>query len=65
MRLKLKHEHDGIFFSHNGHAAFLNGEKPIFMWPAGSDVIPTCSHHIQRKYAYGYTYGLVMFYKLR
>ena len=65
MRLKLKHEHDGVYFSHNGHAAYLNGEKPAFMWPSGCDIVPTVRHHIQRKRPFGYSYELVMFYEMK
>lgn len=62
MRLLYKHCHEGIWFSQNGHAAYMRGEKPNFMWPEVFDFEATTEHHIARDYDKGkYTRELVMF----
>jgi len=43
------HEHEGVWFSKNGHRAYLAGEKPRFMWPAEAKLERTADHHIQRE----------------
>jgi hypothetical protein len=64
MRLIFKHEHEGVFFSHNGHRAFLRGEKPGFMFQKENKLVPVCVHHIARPYGENkYTRELVMFYR--
>lgn len=71
MRLLYKHEHHGVWFSENGHKAYLRGEKPRFMWPENVELIPTCEHHIARQHPgaarmapeKAYTRELVMFYR--
>lgn len=47
MKPLYKFEADGVWFSKNGRKAFLRGEKPKFMWPEGTDIIPTGPHHIE------------------
>ena len=61
MRLIYKHQHEGIWFSHRGHAAYERGEKPEFMWPEGSEIEQTEIHHIAK--APQYKRKLVMFFR--
>lgn len=46
MKQLYKHEHEGLRFSHNGHAAYLRGEKPRWMWK-DEEVEETVAHHIE------------------
>ena len=67
MRLIYAHKHEGIWFSRNGHRAYMRGEKPLILWPedAHHELVPTVAHHISRKTGsgdYGYTRKLVMFF---
>lgn len=64
MRLLYKHEHEGVWFSANGHRAYMRGEKPGFMWGTGKKLVPTVVHHIAREYGNGkFTRELKMFYR--
>lgn len=67
MKLLCKHLHDGIWYSNNGHLAWLQGERPKFLVPA--DLVgwrPTIPHHVQRLrrtiVKNNYSHELVMFY---
>ncbi len=67
MRLIYKHKHEGLFFSHRGHKAYLRGEKPKELWPADAKLKETEVHHIGRStgsWYGGYTRELIMFYKM-
>jgi hypothetical protein len=63
MKVVYKHVHEGIYFSHNGHAAYLKGEKPFFMWPKDAQIEATCQHHIGHWRGQTHTRELVMFYR--
>lgn len=68
MRLIYKHEHEGIWFSNNGHTAYMRGERPARLLPEGHGWEPTIQHHIARKRTFPrgdvqYTRELVMFYR--
>lgn len=43
-----KHKHEGVWFSKNGHRAYMRGEKPWWLWPLQdrSRLVKTCPHHI-------------------
>jgi hypothetical protein len=41
------HEHEGLFFSKNGHLAYLRGEKPAHLLPYVATLEPTTYHHIE------------------
>jgi hypothetical protein len=64
MRLIYRHEHQGIWFSHNGHRAYEKGERPLCLlvheW---CDWEETAKHHIARRRGTEYTRELVMFYR--
>ena len=65
MRLIYKEKHEGVWFSHNGHRAYENGERPrclIEKTIGGWE--PTVAHHIARRNGNStWTRELVMFYK--
>jgi len=66
MRSIYVHEHEGVRFSKNGHAAYERGEKPQFLWKWSEygDLIPTCHHHIEVNHGKGqWKRPLVMFYR--
>lgn len=64
MKLLYSDVHEGVYFSKNGQAAYLRGEKPRFMWPESAKVVETVAHHIARPIAgRGYSRELVMFYR--
>jgi hypothetical protein len=63
MRLIYKHQHEGIWYSHNGHEAYLKGERPLILWDKKEHIVFTHQHHIARKLTTGYTREFVMFYK--
>jgi len=67
MRNLYKHFHEGVWFSENGHKAWMRGERPKCM-DFGPDQIwehyePTCAHHIARPICSTFTRELVMFYR--
>jgi hypothetical protein len=64
-QLFTKYIHHGIGFSKNGHIAYLQGEKPEFMFPEGTLIEPTVNHHIEVQVGRTQTYKrpLVMFYR--
>lgn len=64
MRLLFQHEHEGLWFSKNGHAAYERGERPIELCPKGAGLISSERHHIARKIGDTYTRELVQFYKV-
>jgi hypothetical protein len=64
MRLIYKDKHEGKWFSHNGHLAYLAGERPDCLLPPGHGWEPTTMHHIARlKGKDDYSRELVMFYR--
>ena len=66
MRLVYKYQHEGVWFSKNGHRAYLRGERPGFMWGTGKRLEPVCVHHIAQECSPGkFTRQLKMFYTLK
>lgn len=66
MKPLYKHEHDGVWFSRNGHRAYLLGEKPKQMWPPDAILEPTVAHHVEiRSGGFSVRRKLVMFYRLK
>ena len=64
MKLLYIHQHEGFWFSKNGHKAYLRGERPGFMFEPGDRLEPTINHHIARlRGGSDYTRELVMFYR--
>lgn len=64
MRLIYRHKHQGVWFSHNGHRAYENGERPDCCLPTEwHDWELTARHHIARKRGNDYTRELVQFYR--
>jgi hypothetical protein len=66
MRLIYKDEHEGVWFSKNGHLAYMRGEKPGFLYHGEKNLQPVCVHHIARPWpnGRGYSRELVMFYRV-
>lgn len=68
MKLRLKHQHEGVWFSDNGHRAYLRGERPACLLEPGGERAwqPTLPHHIQRLRRTvrkdNYSWELVLFY---
>lgn len=64
MKPLYKHEHEGLWFSRNGHRAYMLGEKPKSLWPTGTPIEPTVAHHIEiRDGRFQCRRKLVMFYR--
>ncbi|HYE29928.1 MAG TPA: hypothetical protein VEH27_00740 [Methylomirabilota bacterium] len=63
------HIHEGVGFSTDGENAYLNGEKPLFMWPEAvrksQTLEATTSHHIEWQAGREWNRRLVMFYRQR
>lgn len=63
-RLYLSRVHEGVGFSENGHKAWMRGERPKWMWPAGTCLEPTCEHHVEVYCSHFHcNRKLVMFYR--
>ena len=62
MRQLYTHQHEGIRFSKNGHAAYQRGEKPVMLWTAGDELEQTQLHHIETGVPPFCKRPLVMFY---
>ena len=64
MKPLYKHEHEGLWFSRNGHRAYMLGEKPKSLWLDGTPIEPTVAHHIEiRDGRFQCRRKLVMFYR--
>lgn len=63
MKLLLwRYFHEGIWFSKNGHKAYIRGEKPLLLWDDDTILEPTIKHHIAHQRPC-YTMEFVMFYR--
>jgi hypothetical protein len=61
----LKHRHGSFFFSHDGHTAFNNGEKPLDFFENKMGILPCSKHHVEYwdSIKKKYVVKLVPFYK--